>query len=276
MSVQVADQPLEPFEASSFPPEPKLECDIVMKGGITSGVIYPLAVCELAQVYRLRSVGGASAGAIAAAAAAAAEVGRRTAAAAASGATTATSPNATGVGFLGLANLAGELTEKQPDGKSRLFHLFRPQRSAKRLFGLLVAGMDAAADRQSTQSGSARARLAAKLTAAGARAFPGRAALGAVPGVVLFLAGLATLLGAGTVLALVASWLVLLFGIVLAGVGLVIGVADRPAQRPRPVVRQSTLGSRWAWVSRSLTSRSPRGCMASCSNWPVDPSRTHR
>jgi hypothetical protein len=52
-----------------------------MKGGITSGVIYPLAVCELAQTYRLRSVGGASAGAIAAAAEAAAEVGRATAAA---------------------------------------------------------------------------------------------------------------------------------------------------------------------------------------------------
>ena len=72
-------------------PSPTHECDIVMKGGITSGVIYPLAVCELAQVYRLRSVGGASAGAIAAAAAAAAEVGRATGAAAARGG-----------GFLGL------------------------------------------------------------------------------------------------------------------------------------------------------------------------------
>ena len=50
---------------------------MVMKGGITSGVVYPHAVCELAQVYRFRSVGGASAGAIAAAATAAAELGRR-------------------------------------------------------------------------------------------------------------------------------------------------------------------------------------------------------
>jgi hypothetical protein len=48
----------EPFTAASFPANPDLECDIVMKGGITSGVIYPLAVCELAQTYRLRSVGG--------------------------------------------------------------------------------------------------------------------------------------------------------------------------------------------------------------------------
>ena len=28
---------------------PPLECDLVMKGGITSGVVYPLAVCELAE-----------------------------------------------------------------------------------------------------------------------------------------------------------------------------------------------------------------------------------
>jgi predicted acylesterase/phospholipase RssA len=55
---------------------PARECDIVMKGGITSGVIYPLAVCELAGVYRLRNIGGTSAGAIAATAAAAAEYGR--------------------------------------------------------------------------------------------------------------------------------------------------------------------------------------------------------
>ena len=50
---------------------PKLNCDIIMKGGITSGVIYPRAVAELAKTYRLSQVGGASAGAIAAAAAAA-------------------------------------------------------------------------------------------------------------------------------------------------------------------------------------------------------------
>jgi hypothetical protein len=55
---------------------PTRECDIVMKGGITSGVIYPLAVCELVGVYRLRNIGGTSAGAIAATAAAATEHGR--------------------------------------------------------------------------------------------------------------------------------------------------------------------------------------------------------
>lgn len=56
---------------------PEKFCDIVMKGGITSGVVYPLAVCELAKKYSFKNIGGASAGAIAAATAAAAEYGRR-------------------------------------------------------------------------------------------------------------------------------------------------------------------------------------------------------
>lgn len=53
------------------------KCDIVMKGGITSGVVYPSAVVELARLYRFQNVGGASAGAIAAAATAAAEHARQ-------------------------------------------------------------------------------------------------------------------------------------------------------------------------------------------------------
>jgi predicted acylesterase/phospholipase RssA len=52
-------------------------CDVVMKGGVTSGVVYPLAICELATVYRFKSIGGTSAGAIAAVATAAAEYRRR-------------------------------------------------------------------------------------------------------------------------------------------------------------------------------------------------------
>ena len=41
----------------TYAESPLLQCDIIMKGGITSGVIYPRAVCELAKTYRLRSVG---------------------------------------------------------------------------------------------------------------------------------------------------------------------------------------------------------------------------
>ena len=52
-------------------------CDLVMKGGITSGIVYPNAVLALAREYRFKSIGGTSAGAIAAAVAAAAAYGDR-------------------------------------------------------------------------------------------------------------------------------------------------------------------------------------------------------
>jgi predicted acylesterase/phospholipase RssA len=48
-------------------------CDIVMKGGITSGIVYPAAVAEIAKTFIFKNVGGTSAGAIAAALTAAAE-----------------------------------------------------------------------------------------------------------------------------------------------------------------------------------------------------------
>ena len=51
-------------------------CDLIMKGGITSGVVYPAAVSELKDSFRFCSIGGASAGAIAAAVTAAAQFGR--------------------------------------------------------------------------------------------------------------------------------------------------------------------------------------------------------
>lgn len=51
-------------------------CDLVMKGGITSGVVYPGAVIALARSFRFSALGGTSAGAIAAGVCAAAEYGR--------------------------------------------------------------------------------------------------------------------------------------------------------------------------------------------------------
>lgn len=55
-----------------------LDCDLIMKGGVTSGLVYPGAITALAQQYRLRNIGGTSAGAIAAVAAAAMEYGLQT------------------------------------------------------------------------------------------------------------------------------------------------------------------------------------------------------
>lgn len=51
-------------------------CDMVMKGGVTSGIVYPTAICRLATRFRFRSIGGTSAGALAAALTAAAEHAR--------------------------------------------------------------------------------------------------------------------------------------------------------------------------------------------------------
>ena len=107
----------------TYPLNPALECDIVMKGGITSGVIYPRVVCELAKSYRLRSVGGSSAGAIAAAGAAAAELGR------------------TAGGFELLEVLPHDITAASPAGGSTLFRLFQPTKQAYPLYRAFTAGM---------------------------------------------------------------------------------------------------------------------------------------
>jgi predicted acylesterase/phospholipase RssA len=67
---------LTTYEKEDFTGRPLKDCDLVMKGGVTSGVVYPYTILELARTFRLRSVGGTSAGAIAAAFAAAAEYAR--------------------------------------------------------------------------------------------------------------------------------------------------------------------------------------------------------
>src|SRR2546425_5288069 len=92
-------------------PPPGRFCDLVMKGGITSGVVYPLAAVELAKAFRFKNIGGTSAGAIAAAATAAAEVGRG-------------SPKS---GFRLLQDLARFFCQKAPGGPHpKLFHFFQP------------------------------------------------------------------------------------------------------------------------------------------------------
>ena len=169
------------------PTDPPLECDLVMKGGITSGVVYPLAVTELASVYRLRSVGGSSAGAIAAAAAACAELGR------ASG------------GFEKLSALPHDLSARV-EGRSRLFTLFQPQPSMRRLFGLVTSGLGT--------DGASRGRT---MVLAALRAWWTYAVLGALPGVLL--AALGFVLGGA------AQWACLGAGLLLALVGLALGVA---------------------------------------------------
>jgi predicted acylesterase/phospholipase RssA len=68
--------PIQTYVEADFALPKLKQCDLVMKGGVTSGIVYPYALLELARAYQFRSIGGTSAGAIAAAFAAAAEYAR--------------------------------------------------------------------------------------------------------------------------------------------------------------------------------------------------------
>ncbi len=106
-------------------------CDLVMKGGITSGVAYPTAVAGLAERYRLRNIGGASAGAIAAGAAAAAEYRRQR--------------HGSPAGFRRLESLPAELGSPSPQasgGPSLLFQLFAPTPLSEPLFRVLADSLN--------------------------------------------------------------------------------------------------------------------------------------
>jgi predicted acylesterase/phospholipase RssA len=111
-----ADDKLPIYTAEMFA-SPNDECDIVMKGGVTSGVVYPYAILELARRYRFRSVGGTSAGAIAASLAAAAEYAR----------TVRGDP----AGFVRLQRHCDEIPERMAD-------LFQPEPRYRRLLAYLL------------------------------------------------------------------------------------------------------------------------------------------
>ncbi len=131
---------------------PAAVCDVIMKGGITSGVVYPLALTELARQFRFSQVGGTSAGAIAAAA----EYGR----------------HVPGGGFVLLAKLPGEVG-------NILFKLFQPTSALKPVFDILVGaiGNDSTATKVMRVIGAALAGFAIA------------AAAGALPGLLIIVAG---------------------------------------------------------------------------------------
>jgi Patatin-like phospholipase len=105
------------------PPPLPFACDLVMKGGITSGVVYPPAIVELARDHRFHNIGGASAGAIAAVAAAGAEYGRQTGG---------------GGGFDALARIPDDLAATDSaTGHTGLQRLFVPQPETREYFDLI-------------------------------------------------------------------------------------------------------------------------------------------
>ena len=100
------------------------KCDLVMKGGITSGIVYPAAVLELSKEFRFANIGGTSAGAIAAALTAAAEYRRQNGGGSA--------------GFERIAELPKWMAEVV-DGRSRLLRLFQPTGETASLFEIALA-----------------------------------------------------------------------------------------------------------------------------------------
>lgn len=102
-------------------------CDIVMKGGITSGVVYPQAITRLAQRFTFKNIGGTSAGAIAAAIAAAAEYRRQ--------------KNSVNAGFDQLGKLPTELGTKTAGGRTTLFQFFQPNPGTERVFRVFTAAL---------------------------------------------------------------------------------------------------------------------------------------
>ncbi len=164
-------------------------CDIVMKGGITSGVVYPLAVYELSKTYRFRNVGGTSVGALAAAAAAAAEYGR----------------DRVGGGFEELKKLPGWLAAMSPDGRqTNLAALFQPQPATRPLFALLTAAI-----------GPGRGRIP-RIAGAIIRSFPLAVLAGALPGALLAYLSVTSVAGSIRWAALASSLLLVLLGAALA------------------------------------------------------------
>jgi predicted acylesterase/phospholipase RssA len=112
-------------------PAPDRYCDLVMTGGVASGVVYPWAIIELARHFHFRSISGTSVGAIGACLTAAAEYGRR-------------------AGFEHSfeairrlpANLGEEVTDQQGQRKTRMLSLFQPSNEAgQRLLQLFVDGV---------------------------------------------------------------------------------------------------------------------------------------
>ena len=107
----------DPLPPAELPPN---DCDLVMKGGVTSGVVYPRLIAQLATRYRFRNIGGTSAGAIAAAACAAAEYGRGQG-----------KPDA----FAKLDDLPNVLgAGVGPEGRSKPFSLFQPAEAVRSQF----------------------------------------------------------------------------------------------------------------------------------------------
>jgi len=210
------------------PGRPQKKCDLVMKGGVTSGVVYPRAITQMSREYQFVSIGGTSAGAIAAAVCAAGEYAR------AGGKLDA---------FEEVDKLPGWLGALSPDHRhSHLFHLFQPQRKLAALYSVAVAGLG--------KSGFMKL-LAVAVQAL--RGFPLSALLGLLPGaIVLWLVSSEPSLPAywvGVVLALF---------LLVTGPTLTVGLS---------MLRQASLLPRNQWGICSGTTEEPKSSSPALVPW---------
>ncbi|KNZ30969.1 MAG: hypothetical protein AD742_19455 [Methylibium sp. NZG] len=114
-----------PDRLTEVPPADRF-CDVVLHGGVASGVVYPWALLKLARHYRFKNIGGNSVGAMAAAMAAAAEFGR-----------------CQGVEqpFEPLRLMPLKLAEEDACGRPKMLRLFQPSPKVRRLFKLFLAAV---------------------------------------------------------------------------------------------------------------------------------------
>ncbi|MGE0734811.1 MAG: hypothetical protein AB7G15_17610 [Alphaproteobacteria bacterium] len=177
---------------------PERYCDIVMKGGITSGLIYPRAVAELAEVYRFKNIGGTSTGAIAATLTAASEYRRLR--------------GGGDAGFAEMKGLARWLSEpSKVAGKSNMFALFQPQRETAPLFNVFASALRGP---RNFFFKAFRVWLAMVIN------FPLESTLSAIPGWALFF--WAAFEGQGGL-----AYATMLAGVILATLGIVLAVGDK-------------------------------------------------
>jgi hypothetical protein len=181
---------IPPATGTTIPP--RLECDLVMKGGITSGVIYPRLVSELSKTYTFRNIGGTSAGAIAAGAAAAAQLGVLSGA----------RPDA----FQELDKLPVLLGGPAAGASgSMLLNLFQPQAPFRRHFGLLTVALNA----------PSKAILITRIVVGAIWRFPVGSLLGAAMGIAILTTSTGVAFWVGAAVAIIGLVLGALVSVVL-------------------------------------------------------------
>jgi predicted acylesterase/phospholipase RssA len=205
---------------------PMKKCDLVMKGGITSGIVYPGAVLELSKEFRFANIGGTSAGAIAAALTAAAEHRR------AGGGGSA--------GFDAIAKLPSWMAERV-GGRSRLLRLFEPPPETEALFEAALAYVET--------SGAPRTKAVALFRML-MRGFPRFGSIAAAAGVTLMV--LAAWSAAHAAILIVIAALALLTGAAIVAATVVEALLHAARVLPRQGFGLSTGKALTEWLTEEI------------------------